>query len=294
MKYALDLDQLCAEGKITPEECLRLKGFAHRGTGALAVRIIFVFGAIAVAIASFLLLPNSIQSLFREFFRLIFATPNGHLLLIALCGALGFILNSGFLASSAALAIFGFIGSSTSYWHATYELSVPSPVITVLVFGALSAAGLWLTAEKGKLPRRYERPCVIFSRACLFFCNMGFWVGSLWGGGRDADFWRSHPTVSPELFSVAWAFALAGGAVVATRMNRQAMLNIVAVFGGIHFYTQYFEHLGADPATLLFGGVLLLVSAWGLMKMNKLMNERRRKTGNSFPESSSGADQPPS
>jgi iron complex transport system permease protein len=47
------------------------------------------------------------------------------------------------------------------------------------------------------------------------------------------------------------------------------VVNLVTVFGAIHFYTQYFEHLGASPSTILFAGLVALGIAVGMVPYNK-------------------------
>ena len=42
------------------------------------------------------------------------------------------------------------------------------------------------------------------------------------------------------------------------------MVNLAAVFGGIHFYTQWFAILGANALSVLLGGVLMLAFALAL------------------------------
>ena len=39
------------------------------------------------------------------------------------------------------------------------------------------------------------------------------------------------------------------------QVNRRWLVNLVALFAGIHFYTQWFERLGATPLSVLLGGV---------------------------------------
>ena len=43
----------------------------------------------------------------------------------------------------------------------------------------------------------------------------------------------------------------------------------MTVFAGIHFYTQWFEHLGATPGSVLLAGVLLLGLAVLLWRLNR-------------------------
>jgi hypothetical protein len=52
------------------------------------------------------------------------------------------------------------------------------------------------------------------------------------------------------------------------------MVNVVAVFAAIHFYTQWFERLGPKPMSFLIGGLLMLAFALGLW----LFNRRLEKT----------------
>ena len=63
--------------------------------------------------------------------------------------------------------------------------------------------------------------------------------------------------------------ALIGTGSWAVRLNRRWVVNTVAVFGAFHFYTQYFERMGASPATLVVGGVIALGFAVGLARYNR-------------------------
>jgi iron complex transport system permease protein len=47
------------------------------------------------------------------------------------------------------------------------------------------------------------------------------------------------------------------------------LVNLVALFAGIHFYTQWFERLGATPLSVLLGGVVMLASAFALWMFNR-------------------------
>ena len=54
------------------------------------------------------------------------------------------------------------------------------------------------------------------------------------------------------------------------------MVNLVATFGAIHFYTQWFERLGANPLSILIAGVLALVFALGLWRFNRTLFDSGR------------------
>ena len=45
------------------------------------------------------------------------------------------------------------------------------------------------------------------------------------------------------------------------------MVNIAAVFGGIHFYTQWFSILGANAISVLLAGVILIAIALGAARV---------------------------
>jgi hypothetical protein len=46
-------------------------------------------------------------------------------------------------------------------------------------------------------------------------------------------------------------------------------VNTAAAFGAIHFYTQWFEKLGATPASVLLGGLVMLGIALALWTFNR-------------------------
>ena len=107
--------------------------------------------------------------------------------------------------------------------------------------------------------------------------NFGFWVGSLWG-----DPWmllrRLHGATNVSLrdaiipasaFSIVWALVLIGAVIWGVQANRRWMVNIAAGFGAIHFYTQWFEKLGATPLSVLLGGLVMLGIALALRAFNR-------------------------
>ena len=93
--------------------------------------------------------------------------------------------------------------------------------------------------------------------------NFGFWVGSLWG---DKVF-DSHFTEGT--LSLLWAGALIATGIWATKKDKRFVVNTVATFGAIHFYTQWFEILGANPVAILLAGIIAIVISVGFWKYNK-------------------------
>lgn len=62
---------------------------------------------------------------------------------------------------------------------------------------------------------------------------------------------------------------LIAAALWAMRINRRWLVNVAAIFGAIHFYTQWFETLGATPVSVLLGGLMMLAIALALWAFNR-------------------------
>lgn len=300
MKVTLDLDQLREDGRISQEEYERLSALAAQSTGSLAFNILIGFGVIAVSGATLALVPTPITAiviglivmvgglvLSRSGLRqwavlaniciLIGALMAGGGITIEADGSLMSILSvtaifavasilaqSSLLAVLATLMLSASIGARTGYFHASYFLVIQEPIITVILFTVLSIGLLQLSKT---LSADYERIAIASSRTGVFLVNFGFWVGSLWGD-RSAS---GAMIISDSAFALFWAIALVAVAIWAWRSNRRWVLNTVAVFGGIHFYTQWFETLGASPGTVLVAGLLALGFAVGLKTINTQM-----------------------
>ena len=310
MKVTLDLTRLLHEGRITQEEHDRFSRLAHADTGSLAFNILVGLGVVAVAGAALalvqtaataiviggllmgfglvLLLQQPAWGLLANICILLAALMFGGGILVLAKGSLGALLGvvalllvcgvvarSGLLVGLAMTGIAAAVGSGTNYWHASYELSVEQPTLTILVFAGLSL--LAFVASK-RLPPDYERLAIIAARVGVFYVNFGFWIGSLFG---DPLTWlRATPvggdaSVEPQAFmpsnafAIAWAVALIAAGVWAARENRRWVVNVVTVFGAIHFYTQWFEHLSATPLSILIAGLATLGLAVGLFMWNQ-------------------------
>jgi iron complex transport system permease protein len=204
------------------------------------------------------------------------------LLVAALFTGSAVLAGSGLLIALAVLLLSAALGSETAYGHAFYALGVEQPLVTVLAFSALAAAAN-AVAQSRVLGLRAagERLANIAARTALLLVNLGLWVGSLWG---DDAVWIRRAlgrAIPDDAFSLAWAIALLGAAVWAGRTNRRWVLNLACVFGGIHFYTQWFERLGATPLSLFGGGVLMLAFALGTWRLNERWAGERPATDGS-------------
>lgn len=297
MRVTLDIDQLLKDGKITQAEHEKLRELAKESTASLAFNLLVGFGVIAVAGAALALLPVPTTAILIGLLVLVGGLALSHgapkqwgllanicilvgalmagggivtetegsfgsLLLVTLLFAAGAVIaRSSLLAVMAVLMLSSCIGARTGYFHASYFLVIKEPSLTIGVFTIISIGLLQLSRH---LSADYARISVAASRTGVLLVNFGFWVGSLWG-----DKFQSQDIIIPdEIFAIAWALALLATAVWAWRCHRRWVLNTTAVFAGIHFYTQWFENLGATPGTVLIAGLLALGFAVVLKRLN--------------------------
>lgn len=199
------------------------------------------------------------------------------LIVTAALAAAAIAARSSLLAALAVIALSATLGARTGYEHATYSLAIFEPTLTIVLFSALATFAYWGSL---RLRADYERLAIMVARTSILLVNFGFWVGSLWGdplfllrGFKDHNpiEMMSNIVIPAYVFSIGWAVVLIGAAMWAVTVNRRWLVNIAAAFGAIHFYTQWFERLGATPVSVLLGGVLMLVIAFGLWTFNKHM-----------------------
>ncbi|MDR3629757.1 MAG: hypothetical protein P4L42_05410 [Desulfocapsaceae bacterium] len=295
MKITIDLDELLEAKKINQAEYDKFSRFAARSTSALAFNILVGFGVIAVSGATLALVPSLItafvlgMAVFAGGIALAYTRFEQWQLLANICIIAGALLLGGtiialdegstrsflFVAAAFAgagvltqsrllivlsvLALFTCLGARSGYFHASYSLNVKQPALTVLVF-SLFSVGVYQLSKI--LPVAYQGLAIVASRTGVFLVNLGFWIGSLWGDGSD------QATIPSWFFSIGWAIALIAVSIWAWKANRRWVINVAAVFGSIHFYTQWFEILGPNPITVLLAGLLALGFALGLRAMN--------------------------
>ena len=201
------------------------------------------------------------------------------LLVTAALAGTAIVARSGLLMAAAVFALAACLGARAGYWDATYTLTIYEPLVTIVLFGLLALGTYYLSKS---LAADYERLALIAARTSVFMVNFGFWIGSLWGDHsllirsvlrRDpnvlTDFSNSPELLPPLPFVIGWAVVLIGVGIWGVRENRRWVVNIVAVFAAIHFYTQWFERLGLEPVSVLVGGLLMLAFALGLWTFNK-------------------------
>lgn len=183
---------------------------------------------------------------------------------------------SSLLMALAVLAMSACLGARTGYSHAMYSLAIFEPTLTVVLFSALAYIAYVISK---RLPADFERISLAASRTSILLVNFGFWIGSLWGdplmllrgmsGITPPANYIDRIVIPSIAFSIAWALALIAAGIWAVRVNRLWLVNVATVFGAIHFYTQWFERLGASPLSVLLGGVVMLAIAVGLWMFNK-------------------------
>jgi iron complex transport system permease protein len=307
MKVTLDLAKLVEQGRLTQAEADRLKGFAAEGTGSLALNILIGFGVVAVALGVMGLVPQPVVAVAlggmmagvglgfilkgEENWAILanicllagslmlaagvmFMTKGSVLALMTVTAVFvagGIVARSGLLIALAVLALSAAIGARTGYMRATYFLGIEQPLLTIVLFSGLALG----TYHASKLLKAdHARLAITAARTSLLLVNFGFWIGSLWG---DRLTWlvdrgstsRYAPVIPAWTFSILWAIAIVGVGLWAARANRPWVLNLAAVFGAIHFYTQWFEKLGPNPFSVLVAGVLTLGLAVTIWKYNQ-------------------------
>lgn len=284
MKVTLDLTDLVAKGQISKDEADRLAKLGSADTGALGSNILLSFGTIAVALGGGFLFPTaqsvivmgvilfilglaltlnkaSKWALFAQFCVTLGALAivggvsyisDGSLavgigLTVGL-GAAAFLAQSGLLAALAVIELALVLGAGTAYWHASYFFGVDRPAFTIAILAVVTLALYFISLQ---LPSAYERVCIIAARTAILMINATFLVGSIFG-----DFTLGWPA---SWFTITWAVLLIGVGIWGIYANRRWVVNAAAVFGAIHFYTQWFEFLGPNPLSVLGGGILLVV-----------------------------------
>jgi len=183
----------------------------------------------------------------------------------------GVLARSSFLMVLSVFLSSSLIGAMTGYGFATYVLRIENPITTIMLYTAL---GIGLYQVSKNVDIKYESVALAGAKSSVFLVNFGFWIGSLWGSTEyickeGQSFGCERVThVSPEIFSILWALAIIAAGVWAVKNNRRWTLNVVSTFGGIHFYTQWFENFGAEPDTLIFLGILTLGCVFTLKAVN--------------------------
>lgn len=296
MKVMLDLDELVRQGKLNASEAERLKAFALQETNTLGSNIFLAFGIVAVVAGAGVLLPTLETALilggmlfalglgltiakvdrwavFAQIVMVIGALVlgaaiialAGESLLVKLALAAGLavtavIATSGLLAGLAMLMLGAAIMTGADMWEPTSYLAV-----TIAIFSALVLA-LYIVSLR--LEPVYERLAIIAMRTGILVINLAFLCGSLFGD--------SMLGLDSLVFTVGWAVALILLGVWAVFANRRWVVNSAAVFGSIHFFTQWFIALGAQPFSILVGGLLLIGFGLGLARFNQIQHARRQ------------------
>lgn len=307
MKILIDVDALESQGVLTPELARTLRASALRETGSLAINVVLALGATAVA-AGVIVWLQSVDAAMAFGFAFLaggylvarlraldwrqlgriwmvvgalmlsgsiaawLAKPLlGPLAATVILAGVALAAQSQFLMALAPFALAAAIGGSTGYWDACYMIAVREPTLTIVVFTAIGAAA-WVVARDG--PPRFSGLSVTLARVCVILVNFGFWIGSLWGDTPGQlwtlgpDEWNAEPRIPKLVFVIAWALGLAAAGYWGARNGRRFLVNAVATFGGIHFYTQWYERLGAEPVSVIGAGLATIAIGFAFWRYN--------------------------
>lgn len=186
------------------------------------------------------------------------------------------IAESGLLIALVPLTLIAMIGGSTGYWVSSYSIIVGEPTIAILLFTTLAYVSWRLEKQRNAI---LQHLAIIFSRVCIILVNFAFWIGSMFGD-TPGDLWDtinmlnyythpSNPYIHSIVFIISWAISLIIVGIYGARHNNRFLVNLVAVFVPIHFYTQWFEHIGFHAASVIVVGVATIAFGLGLWRYNK-------------------------
>jgi len=197
------------------------------------------------------------------------------------------------LVTALAIAPFAqMLDTGTAYFHAAYVFYSPEPTLTILQMAVLIGGLLWLAPGLAERTARHGR---ILAVLAFVVANLSALVGSLWGDtigltiwGPEAwswntstyDDWEAYDTaraafeatalqISPAVFSILWAVALAAMVVWSAHRNNRGLFNAAMTFAAIHGYTQFFESFWDEPLAYVVGGFAAIPLAWGIWRLNR-------------------------
>ena len=298
MKIVLNIKELLEEGQIDQVEYDKLLLLSKRQTTSLTFNLLvglgivaasigaialmpspyscFVFGLLVCAVGIFIkikasdqwavlsiiclmsgLLMSSAAIIWLEEHMFHVITYRSISIVIFILGFSSYFLKSNLLAAISVLNLSTLLGSGVGYEFASYFIWLEYPLLTIVAFSILA---ICFYSFSKKVGADNEKLLITGSRVSIFLVNLGFWIGSLGG-----DIWLE----SPHIFSIAWALAIFGIGFWAWKENRVWLINVLGVFGSIHFYTQWFQTLGAEPLSLFLGGVIAIGIAILFKRLNK-------------------------
>ncbi len=298
MKIVLNIKELLEEGQIDQIEYNKLLLLSKRQTTSLAFNLLVGFGIVASSIGAIALTPSpyscfafglivcavgvlvkirasdqwtvlsttclmsgllmgsvAIVWLEEHWFQDI--TYRSIAVVTIILGCSSYFVKSSLLATLAVLNLSTLLGSGVGYEFASYFIWLEYPSLTIVAFSILAICFYLLSKKVGADD---EKLLITGSRVSVLLVNLGFWIGSLGG-----DVWLE----SEYFFSITWAVAIFGTAFWAWKANRVWLINVLGIFGAIHFYTQWFETLGAQPLSLFLGGVIAVGIAIFFKRLNK-------------------------
>ena len=287
MKIVLNIKELLEQGQIDQTEYDKLLLLSKRETTSLALNLLLGLGIVATSIGAIALAPSPyscfifglIVSVIGLLFKIkasdqwiVFSitclisgllmssaaivwfedywfqttTYRSISIMVFILGFSAYFLKSSLLFALSVLSLSTLLSLGVGYKFAYYFIWVEYPLLTIVTFSVLSICFYLLSK---KVNADDEKLLITGSRVSVLLVNLGFWVGSLWG-----DIWLEPA----YFFSITWALAILGTGFWAWKANRVWLINVLGVFGSVHFYTQWFETLGAQPGSLFFGGVIAI------------------------------------
>ena len=190
-----------------------------------------------------------------------------------------------------ALAVVPFaqaLDTGTFYFHAAYVFVSPESTLSIVQLSLATALALWVLGRSDERTGRHARITATMTFIVANLCALvgslwGDWIGeTVWGPGsfsgygnyssyieaRDA-FRADALFISPEVYTIVWAIALAAIIVIAAHRTNRALFNAGVTFAAIHAYTQMFETFADEPLAYVIGGFGAVGLAWAVWRLNK-------------------------
>jgi len=209
--------------------------------------------------------------------------------------ALGALLDIRLLTALSVAAYAASLSSGGYVGGGGYVLSIFEPTLLILALAPLALGAAWLARRAGERTARHAR---IWGLMAFIWINLGFWVASIWGDDVGVTLIGLGQEEAPEpivaipavVFAVGWAGVVLVVGCWAALSARRSAFNAAATFGAIHFYTQWFERLDANPGAIIVAGLVAIGAAWALYRANQwLLARRDAPTGGSAPQAPDAA-----
>lgn len=225
----------------------------------------------------------------NEEFRLLFNLYATGAVVVA-----GWITNVRLISALAIIPFANILGTGSFFNGAGYTFIARESTLTIVLMILLIAVCMRFAP---RYPERTSRHLVTLAVIAFVVANLCALVGTLSGDYVGEFLWKVYFNplsgygseyrsavqafrdttlyISPALYSVLWAIALAALIAWASHRTHRGLFNAALTFASIHAYTQMFMHYWTHPQAYVLGGVGAIFLAWGFWRLDKRIVARR-------------------